>query len=368
MRKNNKTVVVAMSGGLDSSMAVKVLQKQGYRVIGMYMYLGFQDDKAREAVENVSKSLGIDFKVVDISQAFKKEVIDYFVESYRAGLTPNPCVKCNKVIKFGELLKQAESLGADYLATGHYLQKKYHKNNLINIYYKFLNKVFKVKFDQKLFTSKDNLKDQTYFLYNFNQKKLRKIIFPVGKFKKTTLRKKANKLKLPYLKSESQDICFLSGDHNIFLRQHLPNNPGEIRNLKGETIGKHQGLYFYTIGQRRGIDIGGSGPYYVVRLDFENNILYVADKWDHHLLYKKTLEAREVNWLASKKPNYPLHCQAVIRYGHRAVNCRVLVDEENKGKVDKVKVEFEKEQRAITPGQSIVFYKNQELLGGGIIE
>lgn len=354
-----------MSGGVDSSVAAKLLKDKGFKVMGLYMYLGFSDKEAREAARQVAKKLDIEFRVVDISYEFKQEVIDYFINSYKLGLTPNPCVKCNKLIKFGELLKQAQDLGATHLATGHYLQKKYHRNIFINYFFKLLKTSISISLEEKLFRSRDNLKDQTYFLYNFSQEKLEKIIFPVGKFKKSKLRKIANKAKLPYLKKESQDICFLSGDHNIFLKEHLANNPGEIRNLLGEKIGEHRGLYFYTIGQRRGIDIGGSGPYYVVRLDFKHNILYVSKKWDHALLYKKTLMANEVNYLSSKKVVYPLNCQAVIRYGHRAVNCRVFKVE---GEELKIKVEFEKKQRAVTPGQSIVFYRNNELLGGGIIE
>lgn len=365
MKKNKKIIAVAMSGGVDSSVAAKILKDKGYNIFGLYMYLGFSDDKAQKAARQVAKKLGIDFKVIDISLEFKQEVIDYFIDSYRQGLTPNPCVKCNKLIKFGKLLEQAESLGATHLATGHYLRKKYHKNYLVNYFYNFLNNIFKLSLEKKLFRSKDALKDQTYFLYNFSQKKLEKILFPVGSFKKNKLREIANKSKLPYLKKESQDICFLSGDHNIFLKEHLPNNPGKIKTLDKKIIGEHKGLYFYTIGQRRGIDIGGSGPYYVVKLDFINNILYVADKWNHPLLYKKTLIAKEVNYLSTKKINYPFNCQSVIRYGHKAVNCRVY---KVKDKELKLKVEFEVKQRAVTPGQSIVFYRKNELLGGGIIE
>jgi tRNA-specific 2-thiouridylase len=359
----NKKVAIAISGGVDSSVSAKLLKDQGYEVIGIHMYLGFKNKEAEQAAKDVCNFLGIDFIVEDISASFKREVIEYFIDSYKKGLTPNPCVKCNKAIKFGVLLDAAKKHGADFLATGHYLQKRYSKYNLINLVYKYLVQYFNFKKDYKLFVSKDSLKDQTYFLYNLNQEILSKIIFPVGNYQKDKIKKIAKKANLPTLKQESQDICFLSGDHNIFLKEHLKNNPGPIKNLAGDVIGQHNGLYFYTIGQRRGIDIGGSGPYYVAKLDYENNILYVVNEWNHQILYSKELIAREVNFLKGSTPKMPYSCQAVIRYGHAPVECKVSKNEKGPG----YRVTFKEKQRAVTVGQSIVFYQGRELIGGGII-
>jgi tRNA-specific 2-thiouridylase len=360
----NKKVAVAVSGGVDSTVSAKLLQDQGYDVFGIHMYLGFENKVAEKAAKDVCDFLGIDLVVEDISDTFKKEVIDYFVDSYKQGLTPNPCVKCNKAIKFNVLLNTAKKHGADFLATGHYLQKKYSKYYIIHILYKYLVQYFNFKKEYKLFISKDTLKDQTYFLYNLNQKILNQIIFPVGNYKKTKIKKIAKEANLPNLKQESQDICFLSGDHNIFLKEHLEENPGPIKKLNGEEIGQHNGLYFYTIGQRRGIDIGGSGPYYVAKLDYKNNTLYVVNEWNHEILYKKELIAKKVNFLKDSAPSLPYSCQAVIRYGHAPVECKVFKNEKGEG----YKVVFKEKQRAVTVGQSIVFYQGRELIGGGVIE
>ncbi|MFP4514880.1 MAG: tRNA 2-thiouridine(34) synthase MnmA [Parcubacteria group bacterium] len=360
----NKKVAVAVSGGVDSSVSAKLLKDQGYDVIGIHMHLGFENEAAEKAAKDICDFLDIDFVIEDISESFKKEVIDYFVDSYQKGLTPNPCVQCNKAIKFGVLLEAAKKHGADLLATGHYLQKRYSKYALVHNLYKFLVQYCNLKKEHKLFVSKDSLKDQTYFLYNLNQEILDKIIFPVGNFKKAKIKKIAKKANLPTLKQESQDICFLSGDHNIFLKEHLKDNPGPIKKLTGEEIGQHNGLYFYTIGQRRGIDIGGSGPYYVAKLDYDNNTLYVVNEWNHEILYKKELIAKEVNFLKDSAPSLPYNCQAVIRYGHAPVECKIFKYDKD----ENFKVVFKEKQRAVTIGQSIVFYQGRELIGGGVID
>ncbi len=358
----NRTVVVAMSGGVDSSVAAKILQDKGYKVIGVYMHLGFANEEAEEASRRVAEFLGIDFKVVDISKEFKQEVIDYFLDSYKKGLTPNPCVKCNKMIKFGQLLKIAEDLGGDYLATGHYLKKKYSRNYLTNCWYTFLVKTFKMKKSWAIFLAKDGFKDQTYFLYNLTQDKLNKITFPVGDMKKSRVKRLAAEAGLPHLKQESQDICFLSGDHNIFLGQHLEENPGQIKTMDGEVVGEHKGLYFYTVGQRRGIKIGGIGPFYVAKCDYDTNSLYIVKDWNDSVLYNTELIVKEVNWLNSKVPKLPFKCQAVIRYGHSPIRA-TLTARENGDYL----VKFKSRQRAITSGQSVAFYRKGQLLGGGII-
>ena len=187
--------------------------------------------------------------------------------------------------------------------------------------------------------------------------------FLSNKDDKSKIKKIAKKANLPTLKQESQDICFLSGDHNIFLKEHLEDDPGPIKKLNGEEIGQHNGLYFYTIGQRRGIDIGGSGPYYVAKLDYETNTLYVVNEWNHEILYRKELIAKDVNFLKDRAPKLPYSCEAVIRYGHAPVNCVVYKNEEGEG----YRVVFKEKQRAVTVGQSIVFYQGRELIGGGVI-
>jgi tRNA-specific 2-thiouridylase len=271
-------------------------------------------------------------------------VKEYFLKAYQGNSTPNPCVKCNQLIKFGELLKRVQDLGCDYLATGHYL------------------KIKKVKNKFHLYRAKDTTKDQTYFLYNLTQAQLKHILFPMGDLIKKDVKAEAEKNKLPNIKTESQDACFLSGDHRDYLRRNLKPAKGEIRTKLGEVIGQHEGLPFYTIGQRKGVEIGGKGPYYVVSRDFENNILYVTNSPDDPALSGDYLLAQDINWISGKQPKLPFSCSAVIRYRHPQEPCVIT-----KGEDGLLVVKFKTPQRAITPGQSVVFYKKDELLGGGII-
>lgn len=345
MVKKNKKVLVAMSGGVDSSTAAKILVKKGYQCIGVFMRLGICGSCCDEgATRRVCQKLGIRFYPVDLSHQFKKEVKDYFLDAYQRGLTPNPCVACNKFIKFGELLKIARKLGCYHLATGHYVKLK------------------KIGKKYKIYRPADKKKDQTYFLYNLTQESLKHILFPLGDFKKEKIREEADKEKLPCLKKESQDICFLPGDHNVFLKDYIKPKKGPIKTLSGKKLSEHKGLPFYTIGQRKGIEIGGTGPYYAVRADYKTNTLYVTKDSKEPALFRDILKAKNVNWLGVNEPKYPLNCQAVIRYRHKEVPCVV-----KSGKKSLILVKFESLQRAITPGQSVVFYKGSELLGGGII-
>ncbi len=345
-----------MSGGLDSSAAAFLLKKQGYEVMGVFMRLGFGDNEGENAARRVCQKLGIKFYPLNLASKFKKEIIDYFLKSYEKGLTPNPCVKCNKIIKFKELFKKARELGADYIATGHYAQKHENKN------------IF------KLFCGEDEGKDQSYFLYNLTQGRLKHILFPLGKYKKDEVRKIADRAGLSYLKKESQDVCFLAGDHNDFLKDNLKLKPGEIKTLANQIVGQHQGLPLYTIGQRKGVEIGGTGPYYVAECDYKTNILWVVKKGDDPALYKDELIARDVNWISGIEPKLPLTCLVAIRYGHKPTKCKI---QKSKGKINEYLIKFEKPQRAITPGQSVVFYlprrskakegNENEVLGGGVI-
>jgi len=361
--KNNKRVLVAMSGGVDSAVAAQLLKNQGYEVVGVFLHFWAAPPeagraeptnkccslKAQNDAKAVCQKIGISFFTLNYSAPFKKEVVDYFLQEYSAGRTPNPCVKCNKKIKIGGLLKYARGLKFDYLATGHYL-----KNKLVD-------KQF------KLYKAKDKNKDQSYFLYTFNQAELKYLLFPLGNYTKPEVRALARKFDLPVAeKAESQEICFIPGKHhNDFLKKYLKLKAGRIM-FEGQEIAKHQGLALYTIGQRRGIEIGGNGPYYVAGFNRKNNDLIVVKEFDDDSLFGDELKAKQVSWLGDKAPSKAFKCSAVIRYRHPAQTCLVKPDGANNS--GKYSVKFTHPQRAITKGQSIVFYKGQEVLGGGIIE
>jgi len=353
-----KKVLVGMSGGVDSSVAAALLKEQGYEVAGVFLHF-WKDEAAGGRKENrccsleslldakaVAAKIGIPLFTFDYSGEFKEQVVDSFLSEYQAGRTPNPCVTCNKKIKTARLLKQARALGFDYLATGHYL------------------KIEKRGKEQVLLRAKDKNKDQTYFLYTMTQDELKHLLFPLGNFKKPQVRKLAEKYGLLVAsKGESQDICFLAGDHNIFLKKYLKLNAGDIRILgTEEKIGEHLGLPLYTIGQRRGL-VGGIGPFYVADFDYKNNVLYVVKEWNDKILYKREFKVEDANWLSSKAPKKKFKAQVVIRYGHKAVSCEVSPLK----KKNTYQVIFSRPQRAVTPGQSAVFYDGQKVLGGGII-
>jgi len=350
--KKSKKVIVAMSGGVDSSVAAALLKKEGFDVIGVFMKFWVESAKnglvcvvnsccspeSEKRARLVAKKLEIPFYVFNFEKEFKNKVVDYFIKESKAGLTPNPCVICNKEIKFGLLLKKLLSLDAGYIATGHYARIK----------------------EDKLFEGRDKTKDQSYFLWKLNQKILKKTLFPIGDYKKSKVKKLAKKFDLPVVDiPESQEICFVQKTIADFLKRYLKTKPGKIIDNKSKIVGKHQGLWFYTIGQRKGIELSG-GPYYVLEKDIKKNLLIVTKKEKD--LYKKELIAKNVNWLSGKVPKLPLKAMARIRYGHKLVSAIVV-------KHDKMyKVIFSSFQRAITSGQSIVFYKNRQVLGGGIIK
>ncbi len=355
--KKKPRVLVAMSGGVDSSVAAQLLKDQGYLVAGIFLHF-WKEEIAGAEKENrccsleslldakaVAAKIGIPLYTFDFSQPFKKAVVDNFLAEYAAGRTPNPCVVCNKEIKIGRLLKYARRLGFDYVATGHYL------------------KLQKIGREVRLCKARDKNKDQSYFLYTFTPEELKHLLFPLGNYTKPQVRKLAEKFGLKVAaKPESQDICFLSGSHNNFLKRHLSLKRGDIRRLEtGEKIGEHEGLPLYTIGQRRGL-VGGTGPYYVARFDYRRNILYVVKNWNEKILYQDHLEAKRVNWLSGRESKRAFRCQAVIRYGHPAVSCSV--EPQGRGRY---LVKFTKPQRAVTPGQSVVFYDKARVLGGGVI-
>lgn len=314
--------------------------------------------EAEKRARKVAKVLKIPFYVLRFEKEFKKAIVDFFLKGYREGITPNPCVVCNKEIKFGIFLEKALALDADYIATGHYARKQKIENR-------------KRKIEHRLLRGKDKEKDQSYFLWQLNQNQLKRILFPVGDYTKEEVKRLAKKFKLPVLNiPESMEICFIQNTINDFLARYLKLKPGKIVDTKGKIIGKHQGLWFYTIGQRRGIKLP-DGPYYVLDKDLKKNNLIVTKKEKE--LYKKELIAKNVNWTSGKAPKLPLKVKAKIRYRHKAA--LATITEIAKSKVYSLRFKFA--QRAITPGQSVVFYspteiptkigKGQELFGGGII-
>ena len=371
-------VVVAMSGGVDSSVAAALLKRAGFIVIGVFMKFWSPPEKnglvgtsnrccsleAEVRARKVAKILKIPFYVFNFEKEFKKRIVDYFLEGYKKGITPNPCVVCNKEIKFGLLLEMALKLDADYIATGHYARKsELTTNNLQLTTYKLLR-------------AKDAERDQSYFLWMLNQKQLKRILFPIGDYTRDEVEKLARKFKLPVLKArKSVEICFVKTTINNFLTRYLKQKLGpvveQVHYGVNQIIGKHNGLWFYTIGQRKGIGLPG-GPYYVLDKDFKNNALIVT-KNEKDLL-KKELICKNINWVSGKTPKLPLKIKAKIRYRHLASPATIYHPEGKPSasygaglKPKTYHLIFDRPQRAITPGQSVVFYLGQELLGGGII-
>jgi len=350
---NKQKIIVAMSGGVDSSVASALLKKQGYDVAGVFMRFWPENknapnlccsEGAQKAAQLVAAKLKIPFYVINFEKEFKKEVVDNFLVEQARGRTPNPCVVCNKKIKFGLMFKKAKSFGANYFATGHYARIKKDRRGLFHI-----------------FRAQDQTKDQTYFLYRLDQKKLPRIIFPLGDLTKTEVIKMAKKWQLPYRKEESFDLCFVANDVESFLKKYLKSKAGKIMNMSGEILGGHRGLAFYTIGQRKRLPIT-QGPWWVIKKDWQKNILYVSD--DEKDLYSDTLLANKLNWLDGEAPKLPMKVWAKIRYKSEPADATLRFAQ---GK-NQLELIFKKPQRAITPGQSVVFYSSQgEVLGGGEI-
>ncbi len=361
-RQDKKLIYVAMSGGVDSSVAAALLKKQGFDVVGVFMkpwspyakasegqsnYCVWKED--REDAMRAASALGIPFKTWDFSKEYKKSVTDYMIREYKAGITPNPDVMCNKEIKFGLFFDKAMKEGADFIATGHYVELK----------------------NGKLFAAKDKNKDQSYFLWTLKQNQLKRCLFPIGEYVKPEVRKMAKKFGLPnHDKKDSQGVCFIGPlEMKDFLQTKIKTKQGEIRlqrlNLKkssrfnledGSVVGMHDGIYYYTIGQRHGLNIGiGDGPYYVVSKNIKKNIIYVGDEKD---LYSKKLKVQNVSWVG-KEPKFPIRLDVRLRY--RAGLKKAVLKKNGQ-------LELKNPERAITSGQSAVFYKKGELLGGGIIK
>ncbi len=351
-------IVVGISGGVDSSVAAYLLKKQGHEVIGLFMVNWEEKDGTCTAeddfedVKRVCNKIGIPYFSVNYSKQYYDRVFTYFLEEYKAGRTPNPDVLCNREVKFGPFLDKAMELGADMIATGHYA-KKIEKDG----------KYYLVK-------AKDLNKDQSYFLNQLNQKQLSKVIFPLEDIEKPEVRRIASELELSTAdKKDSTGICFI-GERNFknFLKDFLPAKPGEIKALSGKVVGKHDGLMYYTLGQRRGLNIGGRADgngqrWFVVEKDLENNILYVHQGEDD-CLYTDGLYASKMNWIPQLPEKKEFDCYAKFRYRQpdQKVHVTVLNDTD-------IKVNFYEKQRAITPGQFVVLYTDDGIcLGGGTID
>ncbi len=358
MTKQIEKIIVGLSGGVDSSVATLLLLEQGYNVEALFMKNWEEDDtdgvctaeQDLSDAQKVADKLGVKLHTINFSADYWDDVFDHFLKEHKKGRTPNPDVLCNQKIKFKVFLEHALSLGADKIATGHYA--RIHKDN--DIY--------------QLRTGLDDNKDQSYFLHLLNQKQLSKSLFPLGNISKTKVREIATENGFVTAdKKDSTGICFI-GERNFseFLQTYLPKQQGDIVDQDGQFIKHHEGLAFYTIGQRKGLEIGGgfgaSGePWFVADKHITTNELVVV-QGDHPLLYHNTLSASNIHWIG-KPPELPLVCMAKIRYRQQSQDCKINLNEDMQ-----LKVVFDKAQRAITPGQSIVFYNDDICLGGGIIE
>jgi tRNA-specific 2-thiouridylase len=356
----SQRVIVGMSGGVDSSVAALVLQEQGYKVSGLFMKNWDEDDgtefcTAKQDLADaqaVCDRLGIALATVNFSAEYWDQVFEIFLAEYAAGRTPNPDILCNKEIKFKAFLDYAQDLGGNLISTGHYARVE-----AVDGRYRLLKGV-------------DGNKDQSYFIYTLGQPQLSRSLFPIGGMEKPTVREIAARAGfVTARKRDSTGICFI-GERRFkeFLKRYLPACPGEILTIDGEVVGRHEGLMYYTLGQRRGFGVGGvkgadSDAWYVLKKDMARNVLIVGQGHDHSLLFSDTLEAGTLDWCDNSPLEKPLRCTAKTRYRQPDQSCRVEPLDEGR-----CRVVFDEPQRAVTPGQSVVFYQDEECLGGGVIE
>lgn len=346
---NYKKVLVALSGGVDSAVAAALLKKRGFEIFGIFFDFGKWGESGLNNAKKIVKTLGIPLEITGARKEFKKKVIDYFVSAYKKGVTPNPCVVCNKEIKFNLLFELMRKYKADYVATGHYARIKPEFSNIPKTSKNYI-----------LLEALDKSKDQSYFLYRLTQRELARIIFPLGDRKKSDIKKMAKKMGLPVAEEESQDICFFFGQDLIsFLRKYLKPKPGKIVDEQGNILGRHEGLPFYTIGQRKRIEVGGCGPYYVIGKNERKNELIVSN--EARKLLTKKFKVRQINWIR-RGLKFPLLAKVCVRYHSPKVSAIIRLE-----KFGTAEVETKKYLRAVTPGQSAVFYRNNEVLGGAII-
>ena len=357
MAANNKTrVVVGLSGGVDSSAAASLLVEQGYDVVGITLKVWPQDCVARaedkccgpQAVmdaRSVADKLNFPYYLVDESREFQRDVIDYFAAEYKAGRTPNPCVMCNEKLKFGNLIDRARKLGAEYVATGHYARLEKRNGRTV------------------MLRGRDTKKDQTYFLFSLGQQQLSHMMFPLGDLQKSETRYVARCVSLKTAeKQESQEICFVPDkDYKKFLTTTglVEEHQGEIVDIRGQVLGYHDGIEFYTIGQRKGLGLSSSTPLYVVELDPELNRVVVGDEG---LLLRGEFRIERCNWIPFDRLTKPIEAVAAIRYNHPGTEATVIPNEN-----DRAIVKLREHQRAVTPGQACVFYQDDLVVGGGWI-
>lgn len=353
-------VIVGLSGGVDSSVAAILLQQQGYQVEGLFMKNWEEDDTQDYCsaevdladAQSVSEALNLRLHAINFSAEYWDEVFSHFLSEYEAGRTPNPDILCNREIKFKAFLDHAMHLGADFIATGHYARSR------------------QVDGQYQLLKGLDNGKDQSYFLYTLGQAQLAKALFPVGELQKSEVRRIAEEHQLvTHDKKDSTGICFI-GERNFrdFLSRYLPARPGEIQTPDGKVIGHHNGLMYYTLGQRQGLGIGGvpgssDEPWYVVDKDMEHNVLIAVQGHDHPLLYSSSLTAGQLSWVDGTGPQAPYRCSAKTRYRQPDQACTIT-----RLDTSGCEVVFDEPQLAVTPGQSVVFYDGEICLGGGVIE
>src|SRR3989344_2642740 len=348
-------IIVGLSGGVDSAVAALLLKQQGHAVTGLFMKNWEEDDTNTECsaeedlkvVRAVCAQLNIPLRTVNFSAEYWDRVFSYFLEEHRRGRTPNPDVLCNKEIKFKAFLDHALGLGAEAIATGHYARIEQRDGRYA------------------LLKARDAQKDQTYFLYPLGQAELARTLFPVGHLTKPEVRALAQAAGLPnHDRKDSTGICFIGErDFKGFLARYLPAQQGDIRTLTGEHLGRHDGLMYYTLGQRHGLGIGGAGDaWYVARKDLASNTLYVVQGENHPALFSHGLEADDLHWIAGASPALPLSCAAKTRYRQPDQPCVLTHSQEG------LDVRFESPQRALTPGQSVVLYAGEECLGGGVIQ
>lgn len=354
-------VIVGMSGGVDSSVSAYLLKQQGYQVEGLFMKNWEEDDDSEycaaaddlKDAQAVADKLGIKLRTINFAAEYWDNVFEYFLAEYQAGRTPNPDIMCNKEIKFKAFLEFAiEDLGADFIATGHYVRRRYHDGHW------------------QLLRGLDDNKDQSYFLYTLNEQQVGHTLFPIGELEKPRVREIAAEQGLiTHDKKDSTGICFI-GERKFkdFLSRYLPAQPGVIETSEGRPIGEHEGLMYHTLGQRKGLHIGGlkeygDQPWYVVDKDVSRNVLIVGQGDDHPRLYSRGLVAKQLDWVDRQGPQQPQRCVVKTRYRQTDIPCTITPMSDGQ-----LEVRFDEPQKAVTPGQSAVFYQDEVCLGGGIIE